>query len=133
MISLPSDRRITLTPTYAQRMMRQVMDADYYYPEASDAELAMYQRHNRKSTPSQVSSYEFNRNKGHCLEVLRTTLLCYPDLNLYPYLRSMGKELQISVSAEVTRKCVDWEALQKVLALREVKGKSLMVHTGPVH
>jgi len=97
------------------RSMRQAMDADYYYPGASGEEMNMHQQHTR-----------------HCLEVLRTALLCNPDLNLYPYTRGRENQPVIGISAKVTRKCTNWAALQKVLAPREVKGNNvLMLDTGP--
>lgn len=126
------DQGFTLTPTYAQRIMRQALDADYYYPEASDAELALLPQHTRKSALFYISSDRFDTLQGHCLEVLRTALLCQPDLNPHSYGKGLGERLDIKVSGKGTRKCVDWDALRKLLAQRRVSGKMLMLDTGPV-
>jgi hypothetical protein len=58
-------------------------------------------------------------------------VLCYPDLNPHPYLWSSDKYHPVTVSAKVTRKCVDWEALVPILELRSFNAEELMVNTGP--
>ncbi|OCL06359.1 hypothetical protein AOQ84DRAFT_411272 [Glonium stellatum] len=91
-----------------------MMYSEYYYPDASQEE------------------HEHNRiHSLHCLESLRTSALCYPDLNPHPYFWSGNKYHDITVSSKVTRKCVNWEALQQRLELRNFKSSELMANTGP--
>lgn len=74
---------------------------------------------------------ETDKNIGHCLEVLRKAVICNPDLTPYSYFMTGGENSHISVSPVVTRQCVDWDYLQQFLAPRRVKGRDLMLNTGP--
>ena len=62
----------------------------------------------------------------HCLEAVRSSLVCYPDLNPQPYFWSGRDWHDVTVSAKVTRQCVDWEALQESLVPRDFKGTMLI-------
>ncbi|PCH01408.1 Protein of unknown function DUF3328 [Penicillium occitanis (nom. inval.)] len=97
-----------------QRRIRQMLYPNYYYPDASEEEL------------------EYNRLHGfHCLESIRSSILCYPDLNPHPYFWSGNKYHPVTVSAKVTRQCVDWEGLVPLLETRNIDPKELMHDTGP--
>jgi len=96
------------------RRLRQSFYNDYYYANTSKAELA------------------YNRvHAFHCLESLRTSILCYPDLNPYSYYWSDQIYHPIAVSGKVTRQCVDWEALGRRVESRMFPIEDLMENTGP--
>ncbi|KAH8701530.1 hypothetical protein BGW36DRAFT_371068 [Talaromyces proteolyticus] len=96
------------------RRIRQMLNPEYYYPDASEEEL------------------EYNRHHNlHCLESIRTSMLCYPDINPHPYFWSGSKYHPVTVSGKVTRRCVDWEGLQPILEKRNFEPKELMRNTGP--
>ncbi|KAE8555183.1 hypothetical protein EYB25_003731 [Talaromyces marneffei] len=96
------------------RRIRQMLYPDYYYPDSPAEEL------------------EYNRVHGfHCLESIRSSMLCYPDLNPHPYFWSDNKYHPVTVSAKVTRQCVDWEGLVPLLETRNIDPKKLMHNTGP--
>lgn len=62
----------------------------------------------------------------HCLEAIRTSLMCYPDLNLHAYYWSGGQMQDLAADARVTRQCVDWESLQDSLSPRDFLNKDMI-------
>ncbi|KAF2731973.1 hypothetical protein EJ04DRAFT_566434 [Polyplosphaeria fusca] len=96
------------------RRLRQMLYPEYYYPnEAED-----------------MKQHNFG-HALHCLEALRSSVMCYPDLNPHPFYWSGMKYHDITVSAKVTRQCVDWDVMQERLEPRNFKDTELMRGTGP--
>ncbi|KAF1978148.1 hypothetical protein BU23DRAFT_654598, partial [Bimuria novae-zelandiae CBS 107.79] len=90
------------------------MYPEYYYPNFDEN----FMEHNRI-------------HNLHCLESLRTSVTCYPDLNPHPYYFSGHKYHDIAVSAKVTRKCVNWKLLQERLQPRGFAPEDLWNGTAP--
>lgn len=59
--------------------------------------------------------------------------MCYPDINPHPYYWTGDKYHPVSISAKVTRKCVDWKALQKTLEPRNFPYSDMIEGTGPLN
>ena len=58
-------------------------------------------------------------------------MMCYPDINPHPYYWTGDKYHPVSITAKVTRKCVDWQALQKTLEHRNFPYSDMIEGTGP--
>jgi hypothetical protein len=119
-----------------------MMYSEIYYPEPSKDRLQVDMRHTGNHyIPTLHLPEEINitlveltvPKTVHCLEALRTSLMCYPDLDPHPYYYTGEEGHPISISAKVTRKCVNWEALQKTLEPRNFPYADLIAGTGPPH
>ena len=66
----------------------------------------------------------------HCLEAIRTSLTCYPDLNLHSYYWSGRKTHDLTVDARVTRQCIDWDRLQESLSSRDFSNEDIIRDDG---
>ncbi|CAF9943613.1 MAG: hypothetical protein ALECFALPRED_000758 [Alectoria fallacina] len=97
---------------WKKRRVRQSYYQDVYYPNATAEILANNRNHDL-----------------HCFEALRSSLVCYPDLNPHPYYWSGREWHDVTVSSKVTRQCVDWEALQESLVPRDFRGTELIRET----
>ena len=62
----------------------------------------------------------------HCLEVLRTSLMCNPDLTPFPYYWSGRQWHDITVASNTSRECIDWDALQESIVPRKYDPKELI-------
>ena len=49
----------------------------------------------------------------HCLEAVRSSVMCYPDLTLHPLVWGDIKGHPLLASPNVPRKCVDWGKLME--------------------
>ena len=66
----------------------------------------------------------------HCLEAIRTSLTCYPDLNLHSYYWTGRKTHDLTVDARVSRQCVDWDRLQESLSSRDFSNEDIIRDDG---
>ena len=55
----------------------------------------------------------------HCLETLRTSVMCHPDLTMLPYFWSEIVGHALTPRPNAVRECVDWEALQSYMEPRK--------------
>ncbi|PQE13620.1 hypothetical protein CJF31_00005046 [Rutstroemia sp. NJR-2017a BVV2] len=86
-----------------QRRLRQIFYGDHYYPNWSEEDRQRIRGHNTSAKRTE---------KVHCLESLRTSTICRPDLAPLPFYWSGNDWHQMSVSAQVKRECVDWDFFQ---------------------
>ncbi|PQE03890.1 Tat pathway signal sequence protein [Rutstroemia sp. NJR-2017a BBW] len=70
---------------------------DHYYPDQSEEDRQRVRAHNI-----------------HCLESLRTSTICRPDLAPLPFYWSGNDWHQMNVSPQVKREYVDWDIFQEL-------------------
>ena len=58
------------------------------------------------------------RNLGHCLEAMRTSIMCQPDMTPNRFYWSGRPWHDLSVGPDVTRECVDWSRLEAFMKER---------------
>jgi len=80
---------------HCMRRIRQTLQADHYYPDMT----AEQRQHDREHT-------------GHCLEAIRTSIMCHPDLTPNRYYWSGRPWHDLSVHPAFTRECVNWSILE---------------------
>lgn len=80
------------------RRLRQSMYASHYYPNLTQAQSDAYRHHTL-----------------HCLEALRTSVMCHPDLTPLRYYWSHVLDHEISVTPDVAQQCVEWNYLTAFL------------------
>lgn len=83
------------------RRIRQTLQADYYYPN-----MTAEQRENDLE------------HSSHCLEALRTSMMCHPDLTTNRFYWSHRPWHDLSVRPDVERECVNWERLESFIRER---------------
>ena len=121
-----------------QRFLRQVIHSDYYYPKETDEQRAEHIFHARTlstmphfSFPSSPSTLKpkphistltsfFSSKPDHCLETIRLSVMCVPDLTpLELYWESQeGRKWEVAAKSDSQRECVKWEPLNEWMAPR---------------
>ncbi|MCJ1477338.1 hypothetical protein MMC13_006009 [Lambiella insularis] len=84
------------------RRIRQTLFADHYYPNATESKRQQNMEHT-----------------VHCLEALRTSIMCQPDLTILPYFHSGNADHDLTPRPNVVRQCVDWDILHSSTGLRK--------------
>ncbi|KAL9058054.1 MAG: hypothetical protein Q9206_002082 [Seirophora lacunosa] len=85
------------------RRIRQHLFEDYYYPNRTAEEREEDVQHNH-----------------HCLEAVRTSIMCHPDLT--PHLLRWAKSLPnhpLVANPNVERECVDWDYLHEFVKTKK--------------
>lgn len=95
------------------RRIRQTLNEDHYYPNMT----AEAREHDREHT-------------GHCLEALRTSMLCHPDLTPNRFYWSDRPWHDLSVAPDVTRECIDWSAIENFISNRRYESKNAVKNHG---
>lgn len=67
---------------------------------------------------------------GHCLEAIRTSMLCHPDLTPNRFFWSDRAWHDLSVAPDVTRECVDWDSMQAFMKERTYDPKDIVKESG---
>lgn len=62
----------------------------------------------------------------HCLEALRTSMMCHPDLTPNNYFWSHDERHEISVGPDVPRECVDWSRVQDFMYSRQYDANDMV-------
>ncbi|KAF2753530.1 hypothetical protein EJ05DRAFT_220965 [Pseudovirgaria hyperparasitica] len=84
------------------RHFRQWYYYDYYYANKTSEEVSWLGEHT-----------------GHCLESLRKSLMCNPDLSMLPHYANLNNKFHpINAGSWNVRECVDWDAFQEAVATR---------------
>ncbi|KAI9650209.1 hypothetical protein NHQ30_000222 [Ciborinia camelliae] len=94
------------------RRLRQSFFPDHYYANWTDEDLAD-DRHHASSV--------------HCLESLRSSIICQPDLAPLPYYWSGNIKHEMNASPQSKRECVNWEVFSEYLKGRSYQ-RSEMIH-----
>ncbi|KAL8796263.1 MAG: hypothetical protein Q9195_001378 [Heterodermia aff. obscurata] len=97
------------------RRIRQTLRADYYYPDKTPE----WRRHDLAHT-------------GHCLEAIRTSMMCHPDLTPNRYFWSNRTWHDLSVAPDVTRKCVNWDVLNTFMKKRKYDPRDFVKEHGEI-
>jgi hypothetical protein len=58
--------------------------------------------------------------EDHCIEALRDSMVCKPDLNLYGIKWSDEQKSNLALQTGVHRECVDYESIVDVTLVRKV-------------
>ena len=113
-----------------QRFLRQVIHSDYYYPKETEEQRAEHIFHARTSTmphsfpplplPNLNLTSFFSSKPDHCLETIRLSVMCVPDLTpLELYWQSQrGRKWEVAARSDSQRECVKWEPLNEWMAPR---------------
>ncbi|KAM3075817.1 hypothetical protein ACMFMG_007944 [Clarireedia jacksonii] len=91
------------------RRLRQTFYEEQYYPDWTDEE----REHNRE-------------HSLHCLESLRTSMICQPDLAPLPYYWSGNEWHSMNASPQVKRECVNWDVFSEYLKSRSYNKSDLV-------
>ncbi|OKL61612.1 hypothetical protein UA08_03613 [Talaromyces atroroseus] len=85
------------------RRIRQTLQADHYYPN-----MTAEQKENDLE------------HSSHCLEALRTSMMCHPDLTTNRFYWSNRPWHDLSVRPDVKRECVNWDRLETFMRERRL-------------
>lgn len=96
------------------RRIRQTLNADYYYPNMT----------------AEFKEHDLEHN-AHCLESLRTSMLCHPDLTTNRFYWSDRPWHDLSVRPDVTRECMDWSMLEEFMKDRRYDPREIVKAHGP--
>ena len=66
----------------------------------------------------------------HCLEALRTSIMCQPDLTPNRFFWSNRPWHDLSVGPNVTRECVNWSLLEAFLKERTYEQRDIVKKDG---
>lgn len=91
------------------RRLRQTFYADHYYPTQTQEE----KEHDRA-------------HSLHCLESLRASILCQPDIAPLPYYWSGNQWHDMNASPAVKRECVNWDVFSEYLMGRRYEKSELV-------
>ncbi|KAM3065670.1 hypothetical protein ACMFMG_011378 [Clarireedia jacksonii] len=91
------------------RRLRQMFYEDHYYPNWSEEDQQRIRAHNL-----------------HCMESLRTSTICRPDLAPLPFYWSGNDWHQMNVNPQVERECVDWNFFQDSVKSRSYDTSELV-------
>ncbi|CAG8956467.1 hypothetical protein HYFRA_00003852, partial [Hymenoscyphus fraxineus] len=91
------------------RRLRQNFFEEHYYPDWTDED----RKHNRE-------------HSLHCLESLRTSMICKPDLAPLPYYWSGNIWHDMNASPQSKRECVNWEFFSEYLKSRSYQKEELI-------
>ncbi|KAL9131627.1 MAG: hypothetical protein Q9217_000515 [Psora testacea] len=103
---LPNDGFATMFGVYHNlhclRRIRQHLFEDYYYPNRTAEEREADIRHNH-----------------HCLEAIRTSIMCHPDLTPHPLRWAQNTPHHpLVANPNIVRECVDWDYLHEFVKPR---------------
>ncbi|MCJ1240721.1 hypothetical protein MMC14_008725 [Varicellaria rhodocarpa] len=93
------------------RFVRQVLHPDYYYPDRTPVEHAFRVEH-----------------AGHCLEALRESVMCTPDLVPRGVFWEDEERSNIAVDPSARQQCVEWGSLVGWMQGRSYELDDLLEH-----
>ena len=100
---------------------------DYYYPNMTAEQKESDLEHTGTSAHTYTTGKKKTNGEGHCLEALRTSMMCHPDLTPHPFYWSNVRGHVLNPNPNIKRECVSWDSLREFRAARHYDFEDLVL------